>query len=213
MNQPEIWHNYDTILWDFDGVILDSMSVRDKGFELVLDHFEPEHVAQLLDFHRRNGGLSRYVKFRYFYEEILKEELSDERLAELAQSFSDIMLNELGNPDLLMADTHAFLQSAISRFRMHVVSGSDQKELRQLCDQLNLTRFFQSIHGSPTPKTELVRNLLIGHQYEPERTVLIGDSGNDLDAARDNGIAFIGYNNDKLRETADHYIEQFQPLY
>lgn len=212
MTQAEIWSQFDNILWDFDGVILDSMAVRDKGFERVLEEYEPEQVAQLLDYHRKNGGLSRYVKFRYFYEEILGKPLAQERLDELTSSFSRIMLDELGNPDLLINDTYLFLETMHSRFRMHVVSGSDQKELRELCSRLNLTAFFRSIHGSPTPKTELVRNLLVGHGYNVKRTVLIGDSGNDLDAARDNGVQFIGYNNEALRANADFYIDSFEPL-
>ena len=58
------------IFWDFDGVILNSNKVRDKGFETVLSGFPKEEVDKLLKFHRQNGGLSRYVKFRYFFEEI-----------------------------------------------------------------------------------------------------------------------------------------------
>lgn len=212
MTQAEIWSRFDNIFWDFDGVILDSMSVRDKGFELVLVEYEPGQVEQLLEYHRKNGGLSRYVKFRYFYEVILGKPLSQERLDELAGSFSRIMLDELGSPERLFGDTCDFLKNMHARFQMHIVSGSDQAELRELCRRLELTPFFRSIHGSPTPKTELVRNLLVGHDYDVGRTVLIGDSGNDLDAARDNGIQFIGYNNESLRAQSDFYIDRFQSL-
>lgn len=212
MNQSDIWHNYNIIFWDFDGVILDSMSVRDKGFERVLADFPEVQVERLMHYHHKNGGLSRYVKFRYFYEEILREPLTDERLDELTSAFSAIMLEELGNPELLIPDTLQFLKSAASGLTMHVVSGSDQQELRMLCERLNVAAYFKSIHGSPTPKKELVRELFRIHGYNKAHSVLIGDSINDLDAARDNGIDFIGYNNPHLRADADHYIETFQPL-
>ena len=58
------------IFWDFDGVILNSNKVRDSGFEIVLKDFPKNQVELLLNYHRQNGGLSRYVKFRYFFEVI-----------------------------------------------------------------------------------------------------------------------------------------------
>lgn len=209
INHPQLWNQYDVLFWDFDGVILDSMNVRDKGFELVLADFPAEQVQQLLDYHRKNGGLSRYVKFRYFYEEIRGESLSDERLQELANRFSEIMLNELGSKNLLIGDTTSFLENLPKPFTMHIVSGSDQTELRELCRRLEVASYFDSIHGSPKPKTEWVTELLNDHGYDTTKAALIGDSVNDLEAARDNSIDFIGYNNPKLREKSDHYIDAF----
>ena len=60
-----------TVLWDFDGVIIDSMKVRDWGFEEIFKDYDQELIDKLLAFHRKNGGLSRYVKIRYFFEELI----------------------------------------------------------------------------------------------------------------------------------------------
>ena len=40
-----------TILWDFDGVILDSMAVRDWGFKEIFKDFSKEQVIKLLEYH------------------------------------------------------------------------------------------------------------------------------------------------------------------
>ena len=66
--------NLKTIFWDFDGVILNSNNIRTKGFRKVLSLYPKTKVDELINFHIANGGLSRYFKFRYFYEEILKLE-------------------------------------------------------------------------------------------------------------------------------------------
>ena len=58
------WKN---ILWDFDGVILDSMKIRDEGFYEIFKSHPSDLVEKLMDFHHQNGGLSRYVKIRDFY--------------------------------------------------------------------------------------------------------------------------------------------------
>lgn len=204
--------NYKTILWDFDGVIMDSMPIRDKGFELVLSDYPKDQVAELMTYHRNNGGLSRYHKFRYFFEKIRKESISEEEITLLAGQFSKVMLENLLNPELLILDSVNFIRSNYQKFDMHIVSGSDQNELRTICDYLGLSMYFKSIHGSPTPKSELVKNVLTNNFYEPSKICLIGDSKNDFDAATENEIKFIGYNNCKLKIISSSYVDGFKEL-
>ena len=84
--------NIKAIFWDFDGVILNSNAIRDIGFEIVLKDFPEDQVNLLLKYHRANGGLSRYVKFRYFFEEIRNENITDEEIGELSENFSKIII-------------------------------------------------------------------------------------------------------------------------
>lgn len=201
--------DFEGILWDFDGVIIDSNTVREFGFREVLKEFDSEQVDELIDFHKANGGWSRYVKFRYFYEEILKRPITDNGVQELANSFSSIMVENLPNPELLIEDTVRFIQEMYSQGKqMHIVSGSDGNELRALCEDLDLTKYFLSISGSPTPKSALVREIINGGKISISRYCLIGDAVNDYDAARENGIQFLGYNNEELIKHGN-YIEKF----
>lgn len=204
--------DYNTILWDFDGVIIDSMSIRDKGFELVMEDYPGDQVDQLMVYHRKNGGLSRYHKFRYFFEEIRKESISEEQIELLAEQFSEVMLENLLNPGLLILDSVNFIRKNYKNFNMHVVSGSDQKELRTICDHLELSAYFKSIHGSPTPKTELVKSLIQENDYTRLTTCLIGDSINDFEAAKSNDIEFFEYNNQNHQLLTSNYINRFHSL-
>ncbi len=197
------------IFWDFDGVIMDSMPVRNKGFELVLKEFPNEQVELLMQFHLKNGGLSRYVKFRYFFEEIRGERVTEEGIKEWAQKFSEIMRKELVQSALLIEDSVNFIKENHKKFKMHIVSGSDGEELRYLCEKLELSKYFISIHGSPVPKKELVKSLLSKHEYEEDDTILIGDSINDYEAAKINNIDFCGYNNAQLKDLKSFYIKSF----
>jgi len=181
------------ILFDFDGVILDSMPIRHKGFELLFANHPFEKVNILLKYHEENGGLSRYHKIRYFYENILDLSISEEEVIEHASRFSEIMRRELINPSLLISDAVEFIKANHKRFPMHIVSGSDGNELRFLCKKLGLDPFFISIDGSPTPKITLVNDLLQKYGYPPSETVLVGDSINDYEAAEQNNIRFLGY--------------------
>jgi len=201
--------NKKNIFWDFDGVIMDSMTVRNRGFELVLKEFPNEQVELLMQFHLKNGGLSRYVKFRHFFEEIREENVTEEEIKEWAQRFSKIMREELVQPALLIEDSLNYIKENYKKFNMHIVSGSDGEELKYLCEKLEISRYFISIHGSPVPKKELVHSLLINHDYTGEDTILIGDSINDYEAAEINDIDFCGYNNEQLKELKTFYIESF----
>lgn len=200
---------YKVILWDFDGVIMDSNAVRDIGFEKVLVNYSKDSVTELMTFHHQNGGLSRYVKFRYFFEKILNQEVTEEKIQELATSFSVIMKSLLVNPQLLIEDSLNFIKSKYQHYNMHVVSGSDQNELRFLCEEMNISRYFKSIHGSPIAKPQLVESLLETYKYHPKDCVLIGDSINDKEAAEANKIEFIGYNNKFLIKNNLPYINSF----
>lgn len=187
------------ILWDFDGVILDSMAVREDGFRQVLNEFDQEKVDRLIVYHRENGGLSRYVKFRYFFEQILGIPVTEEKVYALAAEFSVIMKRMLANPTYLISDSCEFIRDYYQAIPMHIVSGSDHQELNYLCRELKIANFFKTINGSPTPKAELIRIILQHEEIDPSTVVLIGDSRNDYEAAVENSITFIGYNNTALQ--------------
>jgi phosphoglycolate phosphatase-like HAD superfamily hydrolase len=72
-----------------------------------------------------------------------------------------------------------------------------------LCKELDIYQYFLSIHGSPTPKKQLVKNVLETNQYLVSETCLIGDSINDYEAAKDNQIYFLAYNNVLIEQLSD----------
>ena len=197
------------ILWDFDGVILDSMEVREEGFRKVLASYADFQIEALLAFHRKNGGLSRYVKFEYFLEQVIGGKKNEEKIEQWAEEFSEIMRRSLTSKDRLIEEVINFIKKNKKVYHMHIVSGSDGDELRFLCDKLEISEYFKSIHGSPTPKIELVRKLMDERDYKPQETCLIGDSINDFEAATSNDIQFFGYNNTALKARGFKYINSF----
>jgi len=205
----KILKNFKVILWDFDGVILDSMPIRSLGFKKVLEDYPEEQVKQLLDYHEENGGLSRYVKLKYFFENIRGESISDELLAKLTNDFSKIMLSLLIDEKLLISNSVNFIKNNYNNYVMHIVSGSDGKELNIICEELNLKKYFKSILGSPTPKIKLVEQIITENAYSKNDMLLIGDSINDFEASKANDITFLGYNNPKIRDLS-YYMDSFE---
>jgi len=196
------------ILFDFDGVILDSMPIREFGFSEIFQSYKKEDVAKLLVFHNQNGGWSRFVKIRYFYENILNQNILDSEVQIYAEKFSQIMRKELVNKKYLISETVQFLDWAESKYNLHIVSGSEDKELNYLCEKLDVAKYFQTISGSPTKKIILVQNILEKFRYKKSETILIGDSINDFEASKENNIKFYGFNNLELNKFS--YIHKFQ---
>jgi phosphoglycolate phosphatase-like HAD superfamily hydrolase len=116
------------------------------------------------------------------------------------------MMQTLIKPDLLIDETLDFIKANTQKYKMHIVSGSDQTELRQICKSLDIAKYFNSIHGSPTPKNDLVADLLQTHSYDKSTCLLIGDSKNDFEASKINGIQFMGYGNEKIKADTDYKL-------
>ena len=197
------------ILFDFDGVILDSMPIRDHGFKEIFKDFDDDLVNKLLEYHNQNGGLSRYVKIKYFYNKLLKQEISEDKIINYADNFSKIMKIKLVDKRYLIADTLKFIKESYKKYNLHIVSGSDEKELQYLCKELGIDSFFQSVNGSPTHKNILVENVLATNRYIESETILIGDSVNDYDAATENNLVFYGFNNPNLINVSKNYLDNY----
>jgi phosphoglycolate phosphatase-like HAD superfamily hydrolase len=203
-----MFESYSQIIWDFDGVILDSNSWRTIGFRETLKDYPEDSVQQLIDFHEANGGLSRYTKFDYFFKEILKIEPDNGYLNDLLEKFRHFMLKNLIDENLIIKDSFQAINS-LKEKDMFIISGSDQSELNYICDSLNLRKYFKKILGSPLTKKENINNLIQEALIDPSSSCLIGDSHNDFEAATEFGIQFYGYNNEQLKGLG-YYIESFQ---
>ena len=140
----------------------------------------------------------------------MHESIEADEVMKYAINFSEIMRKELTNPKNLISESVSFIRNNFDKYCFHIVSGSDQEELRFLCKELSIANYFISIHGSPTPKTRLVKELLEKYDYKLAKTCLIGDSINDFEAASLNNISFYGYNNESLIKLKSNHISSFK---
>jgi len=198
-----------TILWDFDGVILNSMKIKGDAFVELFEGYSKSKVAKLEKYHYENGGMSRFEKIKYFFNDIINKKISDDDILQWADKFALIIEKKIYTNSNLIDDTLLFIKNNYQNYNFHIVSGSEHKELHKICKHFELDQFFISIDGSPIKKEILIKKILEKYNYKKEETILIGDSMNDYDAASINSVNFYGFNNELLKNYGT-YIKSFK---
>ena len=199
---------FEVLIWDFDGVIVDSNEIRDNAFYFALDSFDKSKVDVLLSYHRKNGGLSRYEKFDWFFSKFSISITNNEKDL-ILKRFSDYCLSRIKDPQILNKQVLDVIKFFYKENKiMYVASASSNDELNLAAKNLKISKFFCGIFGSPRDKVESVKQIKKSNKKNIDSDfILIGDAINDLNAANKNNIKFLGYNNVYLREeNSDYWI-------
>jgi HAD superfamily hydrolase (TIGR01549 family) len=184
---------YKHLIFDFDGVLVESNETRFDGFRLLFKNYPQDQVKRLVLYAKINGGLSRYEKIKYFFKQIRNEPIRDDTVQLLAKQYSELVKQKVIDAEPVKGSLE-FLSNHKNNYDFAVVSGADQEELRDVCKAREIDHFFLEILGSPTSKESNIALLLSKMGWGRKSCLFIGDSINDFDAARAQGIDFIGRN-------------------
>jgi phosphoglycolate phosphatase-like HAD superfamily hydrolase len=188
---------YKTIVFDCDGVVLDSNVVKTEAYFRTAKNLgaTDKEAQELVDYHVRLGGISRYHKFDYYLREILKKSVTEGAIQELLDEFGREL--EVGLMECEIAAGLKELRDMTPDSNWLILSGGDQEELRTLFAKRTLSKgisldqlFDGGIFGSPDNKDEvLAREKANGNVQLP--ALFIGDSKYDYEAADCAGLDFV----------------------
>ena len=179
------------IIFDFDGVILDSAQIKLDAYATVYADEDPEKVRELMRHAHLHGGTTRRVKFAQYERELFGRAGDTESVERLSARYSQLVLGAVMTCRFIDGAA-SLLSTAANRSDMHVVSGTPHEELRQVIEARGLARFFQSIWGAPATKREAFARILRGNGYAATSVIAIGDSMTEFWAAEALGIPFLG---------------------
>lgn len=187
MNKPIT--EYQTLVFDCDGVVLNSNKIKTQAFYDVAKVYGHEPAQALKDYHVQNGGISRFVKFEYLLNEILKKPLDQTELKQLLDNFAHEVKKALMTCEV--AEGLVELREQTKHANWLIVSGGDQAELREVFQARGLDKYFDGgIFGSPDTKdTILMREIANGNIRQP--ALFLGDSKYDYQAAKTAGLDFV----------------------
>ena len=182
---------FKAIIFDFDGIISESLGVKTDAFAEMYRPYGHEIEQKVIDYHESHGGVSRYEKFKVYHGEYLKMPIDDQKVQELADRFSSLVLEKVVNADYVPG-VYEFISEFYDQYDFFISTGTPEDEVNIVVDRKNLRPFFKEIFGSPDKKTNHVKKIMGKYGYDKSEVVFIGDAPTDRDAARANQIEFIG---------------------
>lgn len=183
------------LVFDCDGVILESLDVKTRAFYRIGLDFGQEAAERLVMYHRLHGGVSRYEKFTWLYEQFADHPITDEEKKALNDRFVNVALDEITRC-ALVPGVQATLDAWKGRVPMYVASGAPEEELRFVLERRGLSGYFDDIRGYPPHKTYLLEAIVSRSGVDPAQCVMVGDSVTDLRAAESVGTLFYGRGSD-----------------
>lgn len=193
------------IIFDFDGVIIDTTDIKTKAFRKIYAPFGTEIVEKAVDYHLHNGGLSRYKKIEYLHKTLLNMDLSKHQINELVEQFTTYVFQEIHNAKFVDG-VFDFLQQNYKNYKMFISSGTPIKELQKIVEYKQIDKFFVSIHGSPQDKNQHISQILKENNLYPLHTLFIGDSLRDKRFSESFDLHFVA----RIGNSQDLINEKFQ---
>lgn len=187
------WYEpYDAVIFDCDGVILNSNFLKIKVMQTALEKLvqDDKQVAECIEYFSSNFGLSRFHHVDKFFDDIITNVKGDKsqlkmKLLELYSFGCELLYST--------AEVTPNFWEFISGLDKDcfVASGSEQKNLRETFTFKGLSEYFREILGSPAAKVDNLN--AIKAKYGCSNAILVGDSVQDYIAAEKAGIDFIAY--------------------
>ena len=167
-------------VFDFDGVVLESVEIKTIAFRrLFADHPEGERIVP---YHLANGGISRFRKFQWFYEEVRGEPLTEAESERLGARFSELVLDEVRRC-AFVPGARELLERLAPRLPLFVASGTPEDELRGIVAHRELGDLFAGVYGTPPTKAEILRRIMDERGLDPAELVFVGDAMSDFKGA------------------------------
>jgi phosphoglycolate phosphatase-like HAD superfamily hydrolase len=153
-----------------------------------VSEYDPDLAARFVQYHKDNGGISRYEKFDHFLRKIVNN-YSEEEYKRLLERLSNLVRDKLVTVPLTNGAFN-FINHVYQQSHLYIVSGGDQVELRDVFRQRDMDKYFHGIFGSPTSKVDHCKNI-VSNFHSAKKGLLIGDSHLDYIAAKSCGFDFV----------------------
>ena len=182
------------IIFDFDGVILNSVSVKTEAFKELYKQYGSAVVKKVEKYHIENGGISRFEKFKYYHKNFLNIDLNSVEINQMAKEFSDLVFEKVCNSNFIPG-AKEFLKYSHNNYLNFICTGTPQNEIIKILNKKNLNKFFKDVYGSPTSKENIISKILKKYNLNKSDVLFIGDAMTDYNAAKLSEIKFIGIEN------------------
>ncbi len=181
---------FKNIFFDFDGVLAESVSAKTEAFKEMYLQYGEKIASQVVEYHIKNGGVSRFEKFKHWEKSFFGKDISENKLQEMAQQFSSIVLKKVIDAKEVIGAEY-FIKKYSKTKNFWIITGTPTAEIQVIVRKRNIKHYFLGIHGSPEKKQYWTEFLLKTNNLKREETLFIGDATTDFEAAEFSKLHFI----------------------
>ncbi len=183
--------DYKTIVFDCDGVILNSNKTKVQAYFNVAKRMggTDAQAQQFVDYHIEMGSFPRNGKIEYYLANVLKVEETPELMQQYLDTFDAILDESLMQCEVAQGLDQ--LKAHTQQSKWMILSGGDQVGLRKIFARRDLTKHFEcGVFGGPdTKELVLAREKENGNIQFP--ALFIGDSKYDHQSSTGAGLDFV----------------------
>lgn len=184
------------VVFDLDGVLVDSNELKVECMREALAQFGPQLVDPYIHEFRRTFGRSRREHFLAFHRDHLgAAQATGEKFETFYQRFAGgyaELLAERYPKAPLCPDADVLVRGLCERgLPLYVATGTLTAEAERVLDGHGLAGEFRAVLGGEEPKARRLSTALAAVGAAPGEAVLLGDSRQDLLAARAVGMGFV----------------------
>lgn len=185
----ELFFSHEVFIFDFDGVILESVDARDEAYRLLFSDHGDAVSGRVLQLHKRNPGIDRRDKIRRCFREVLGMEPGAEALDERVRRFGEIAKQLVIEAPVVSGVPE--LMSRLDPAHCFVVSVAWQEEVRRIASEKRVRNWFAEVYGGPLEKAGNIERILSDTGCTPKQAVFVGDKISDFEAATATGVDFL----------------------
>jgi phosphoglycolate phosphatase-like HAD superfamily hydrolase len=178
------------LVFDFDGVIVESNAVKTEVFSDIFKGY-PGFYEVMMDYHLKNISSSRVDKFRYLAG-LLKLEDPALFMDEILKKFSHTVKKRVISAPLVDG-AQSLLAKYFKEMPIYLASVTPEEELKDILVQKNIECYFKGVYGCPPwKKSDALSDIANLENVDVSSMLLIGDSSGDQRAAKIAGVNFVG---------------------
>jgi len=178
------------ILLDFDGVILDSVPIKDQAFLNLFSDYSVEVQENARRFWASTRGMDRSKRIQQGFWECANIKPSGSDLTSLIRRYKvDIERSLISAP---------WIQGAIEFLStpqtcpIFIVSAAPQIEVCNIVTSRGIDRYIHSVFGGPSSKISNIKTIFAKLDQKPEQAIFVGDTLSDFEVAAALFIPFVG---------------------
>jgi len=201
---------YKVFIFDFDGVVVDSLPLRDQGFYKAFLPYGVDAAKKAYDYHIQTRGVKRRDKFAQILGKILEVSYTSQDIDDIESRFAEFIDRGLLDSPLLVDRLQLLCLS--KNFPVNIVSTAPKEEVLKLAKHAGIVSFFRRIYGGSDTKYTHIDLIIDELQCPRNQVVFVGDSYKDYEAAVKSKVNFIGIVKKNNNSVFPDKVETFESL-